>query len=627
MAVALDTKYTVFGQPDKTLFGNIYVRMKKESFPYYRQSFTGSEWYWKILRTIQVKVTGRTIQNVTVRYRSDDAQPEGTVIARKLNTSISDKSDYYDIPLDNVTNSYFSFENHSIATFLKNEGQTNSVDTGYFDIEISGKNGKFDFTNNFTIESPLIPYGGISEWAPIYNAASDIVSTTTDATVYYRISAPYTTKLYATLYNGASITSPTIGTVLVDSNAGTDTEKSFTIQKAFDTSLQPRKVYRIDLSAQCDNEASTDKTLVIETKPITTTEIVAPSSVYVDENDVEMFNISILPSDASYKSVKIEPSRSPRYAFSINGTEYYDKPGGSVYGNKVYVKGKSASFTPDVLHLKTYDGSYITKDVDVYICRPATQIIPSTTDRKIITESTYKLGYTILPEGSTDAVDSNVSFSSANTSIATVDNTGLITAVSAGQTTVTITLQRRAKEPITAVVTVRVSALREWIRIPVSDHLTYNTIDDVFNNLSYMKAVLEDQKEVPVGTLNEPQTGLGNLIPLYSTRDIINDIESDIDILYEATKNMTDTNGFLAKAKAEYSAPVEWIGTIWHVDASNRFMRWILWMQNMYNFLEPEKITLPPVAVTDDDDNVTAYIYIDEYGNETTIPVNEVDEL
>lgn len=126
--------------------------------------------------------------------------------------------------------------------------------------------------------------------------------------------------------------------------------------------------------------------------------------------------VRVEPEDAEYESIE--------WASSDTGVATVDSEGvvtGVAIGTaeiNAMVDGKAASSRISVTGI------------------PVESVTLEPTELRLNEGETHTLTATVLPE---DATDKGIKWSSADTGIATVDGTGLVTAVSAGETTITVT--------------------------------------------------------------------------------------------------------------------------------------------------------------------------------------------
>lgn len=92
-------------------------------------------------------------------------------------------------------------------------------------------------------------------------------------------------------------------------------------------------------------------------------------------------------------------------------------------------------------------------------------------------KTTFKLIPTILPS---NAGNKNVVWDSSNKSVATVDNTGLVTALANGETTITCTAEDAGKKKDTCVVTVRLAIKVTSVSLNKKSH-TFTSLNDTTN--------------------------------------------------------------------------------------------------------------------------------------------------
>jgi uncharacterized protein YjdB len=168
--------------------------------------------------------------------------------------------------------------------------------------------------------------------------------------------------------------------------------------------------------------ADTSKTAAVE---VTVKEnVIAVTAVTIDEGDnlelergeTKQLNVTITPDNATDKSVTW--SSDTASVATVDSTGLVTAIG---VGN-VTITVTSGEFSDSII-------------VTVYAHTEAIEITTSEDDAKISVGGTKKIEYIIDPTYSTDAVV----WSSSNESVATVDSTGLVTAIAVGQDTITVT--------------------------------------------------------------------------------------------------------------------------------------------------------------------------------------------
>ena len=178
---------------------------------------------------------------------------------------------------------------------------------------------------------------------------------------------------------------------------------------------------KAEITAGCGDISATCTVTVTDgqgTVPGTSVEnvIVEPTEAEVQIGETLELTVRVEPEDAEYESIE--------WASSDTGVATVDSEGvvtGVAVGTAeitAMVDGKAASSRISVTGI------------------PVESVTLEPTELRLNEGETHTLTATVLPE---DATDKGIKWSSADTDIATVDGTGLVTAVSAGETTITVT--------------------------------------------------------------------------------------------------------------------------------------------------------------------------------------------
>ena len=143
---------------------------------------------------------------------------------------------------------------------------------------------------------------------------------------------------------------------------------------------------------------------------------VSPSNIKLGIGETAILSPTIRPSNASDKSVK----------WSTNNSRI------AVVDNKGKVTAKGLGKA--IITVKTADGSNKTANCEVTVVQKATKLVLNATDIQLNINKTYTLVATITP---TNTTNKQITWSSSNSSIATVDKNGKVTAKKIGTTTIT----------------------------------------------------------------------------------------------------------------------------------------------------------------------------------------------
>ena len=176
------------------------------------------------------------------------------------------------------------------------------------------------------------------------------------------------------------------------------------------------------ITATSTNGKSASCTVKVEKKQIPVTEVrLSESTVGIVEGSTYKLTATVLPENTTdSKSVSWSSSNSEVATVDANGTVTAKRAGTAVI-TATSTNGKTAGCTVTVEKKQI----------------PVTEVRLSESTVGIVEGSTYKLTATVLPENTTDS--KNVSWSSNNEAVATVDANGNVTAKRAGTAVITAT--------------------------------------------------------------------------------------------------------------------------------------------------------------------------------------------
>lgn len=180
--------------------------------------------------------------------------------------------------------------------------------------------------------------------------------------------------------------------------------------------------YILDLSAQCIvNVGNSVETIALDKNSLT---------MYVGDSPVSLV-ATVLPEDAFNKTVFWSSSNTS--IATVNAE-----------GQVTAVSNGTATITATA-----EDGSGVNASCLVTVCTHVESVSLNTTEININKGNTYTLTATVLP---TNASDKSVAWTSGDPSIATVDESGKVTAVNGGSTTITVTTKDGGKHAICEVI-------------------------------------------------------------------------------------------------------------------------------------------------------------------------------
>lgn len=181
-----------------------------------------------------------------------------------------------------------------------------------------------------------------------------------------------------------------------------------------------------------------DLKCTIDWSPINTTSIsLNKSSMSLNKGGSETLTITRTPSSVSYPTIT--------WTSSNTGVATVDSNG------KVTAVGNGTA----TITAKTTDGTNLSKTCSVTVRTPVSGVTVSPTTLTLNVGGTYTLAKTVSPSG---ASNQNVTWSTNNTAVATVDSSGKVTAVGKGTCTITCTSSENSNYKGTCAVTVNQQA-------------------------------------------------------------------------------------------------------------------------------------------------------------------------
>lgn len=197
-----------------------------------------------------------------------------------------------------------------------------------------------------------------------------------------------------------------------------------------------------------------DLKCIIDWSPINTTSIsLNKSSMSLSKGGSETLTVTRSPSSVSYPTIT--------WTSSNTGVATVDSNG------KVTAVGSGSA----TITAKTTDGTNLSKTCTVTVTTPVTGVTVSPTTLTLNVGGTYTLSKTISPS---DASNKNVTWSTSNTGVATVDSNGKVTAVAKGTCTITCTSSYSSSYKATCAVTVNQQATGISI-VPTSKQILLGT--------------------------------------------------------------------------------------------------------------------------------------------------------
>jgi glycosidase/uncharacterized protein YjdB len=161
------------------------------------------------------------------------------------------------------------------------------------------------------------------------------------------------------------------------------------------------------------NQVYADTCMVTVTGIAVTGVTISKKTETIAANGSSQLSAAVIPDDASYKIVTWESGNPDKATVSSTGLVKGVSPGNALIIVKTVNNGKKDTCELTVTGIAV-SGIVFNKDIDT-----------------VIGGSTLQLGYTILPG---DATNKTVNWSSANTSVATVNSTGIVNGLAVGST-------------------------------------------------------------------------------------------------------------------------------------------------------------------------------------------------
>ena len=235
------------------------------------------------------------------------------------------------------------------------------------------------------------------------------------------------------------------------------------------------------IKAFTDNETQTP---VVEVESVSLNK----SEMTLTEGESETLAATVTPDNAENKSIIWSSNNEAVATVDANGTVTAKRAGTAVI-TATSTNGKSAGCTVTVEKKQI----------------PVTEVRLSESTVGIVEGSTYKLTATVLPENTTDS--KNVSWSSNNEAVATVDANGTVTAKSAGTAVITATSTNRKSASCTVTVSRKEIPITEISLDKSSATLTEGETTTLVatvlpENTTYGKSVKWSSSNVAVATVD-----------------------------------------------------------------------------------------------------------------------------
>ena len=210
------------------------------------------------------------------------------------------------------------------------------------------------------------------------------------------------------------------------------------------TGLNPGTTYAWQVQGEdCDNWSASNVFTTLNGTLVTS--ITADNVTVLVGDTASITNLVVLPADAT----------NPAVTYTSN-----DETIATVDANGV-VTGVGVGTT--TITIAATDGSGVTGTINVTVNGIDVTGITAGDDITIMTGETATISYTVAPA---NATDQSVTFTSANTAIATVDADGVVTGVGVGETTITIASVSNPE--VTATITVTVTSNPNAVQFTVN---------------------------------------------------------------------------------------------------------------------------------------------------------------
>lgn len=325
----------------------------------------------------------------------------------------------------------------------------------------------------------------------------------------------------------------------IEISSSEGTSATVTISNLNDNTEYNVKFKAVNLS----NEGIGTTSILIKTLPIYVTDIVLPENIYVDVGGYLDLDYTIVPENASIKTVSITSDN--KNIITVDGNRLNG-----------LVKGTSA------ITITANDGSGVSKTVDALVIQRVTGIYTNTNEIVVPKGSSVELKYTILPN---NADIKDVEIISADETIITVEGNSVV-GVENGTTTITI---RTIDGGYTAEIIA--SVFGDYVWHDYSTPIEILNVSDIENIKSNMDTI---RKLLVLNEYNVEQ--LVDVNEAYETQfngvlEILQNIEYNLDIL-----NNND-------AKSIYYIEPKTVGEY----GSNKddIWRWIQVLNEMYDIL------------------------------------------
>lgn len=351
------------------------------------------------------------------------------------------------------------------------EGETYSLSVTVLPEDANNKNYSFSVgSSSIASVSTQNVVTGISKGTTtitVTSADNSSIKDITSVTVIRRVSSMYISKTQTSIDVGKTekISAHVVPETANNTNFTWSTSNSSVATIDSDGTIHAISRGTATISATSEDGGYVASCVVTTIQRVTGITISAPATVTLDENETYSFEVTILPSNANNKNFSTSSSNTSIASLNSN--------------TEVLAKSKGQC----TITVTSEDGGF-TASFSVNVLRRVTGVQISNSTLSVEAGKNAQLSAIISPSGVSNP---NVSWSSSNTSIATVDSNGKITAVAAGQCSITVTTEDGGFSDSCA--------------------LTVTPNDDILNIVNGINRI----KNIKIGTTNISKCYLGTI--------------------------------------------------------------------------------------------------------------------
>lgn len=305
------------------------------------------------------------------------------------------------------------------------EGETYSLSVTVLPEDANNKNYSFSVgSSSIASVSAQNVVTGISKGTTtitVTSADNSNIKDTTSVTVIRRVSSMYISKTQTSIDVGKTekISAHVVPETANNTNFTWSTSNSSVATIDSDGTIHAISRGTATISATSEDGGYVASCVVTTIQRVTGITISAPATVTLDENETYSFEVTILPSNANNKNFSTSSSNTSIASLNSN--------------TEVLAKSKGQC----TITVTSEDGGF-TASFNVNVLRRVSGVQISDSQLSIEAGKTGRLTATISPS---DVSNPNISWSSSNNSIATIDANGNISALAVGQCTITVTTE------------------------------------------------------------------------------------------------------------------------------------------------------------------------------------------